>query len=115
VTTEPNNTLKCGQFGKLRGDSSPLRIFPLTARQLGVIRELRNDPETAELLVVAFTACATSTDCERVVAAGFDGIITKPYNIASLHAEVRNYLDSGEAIRPSQPLENWMITSSCRL
>jgi two-component system cell cycle response regulator DivK len=41
---------------------------------------LRNDARTAEIPVVAVTAFAMPGDRERLLAAGFDGYVTKPIN-----------------------------------
>jgi CheY-like chemotaxis protein len=42
------------------------------------LRELRADPRTAHIPVVALTAQAMNGDKEAVLAAGFDGYISKP-------------------------------------
>jgi CheY-like chemotaxis protein len=57
----------------------------------GVLRELRADPQFAGLPVVAVTAFAMRRDREQARAAGFDGYITKPVDIATLRAEIRRF------------------------
>jgi CheY-like chemotaxis protein len=47
-------------------------------------KAIRADPETAHIPVVAFTAHALRTDREAVVAAGFDGYVTKPVDASAL-------------------------------
>ena len=43
-----------------------------------VLRQLRADPRTAAMPVIALTAHAMAGDRERFMAAGFNGYITKP-------------------------------------
>jgi two-component system, cell cycle response regulator DivK len=43
-----------------------------------VLRRLREDPRTATLKVVAFTAFAMKGDAERLLRLGFDAYISKP-------------------------------------
>ena len=45
--------------------------------------ELRRDPETAGIRVVAVTAFAMKADEERFRAAGFEGYLTKPIDLAA--------------------------------
>ena len=59
------------------------------------LRQLRDNPATAELPVVAVTAFAMKEDGERTRQAGFDGYITKPLSVRSLPDQVRNYLTRG--------------------
>lgn len=56
------------------------------------IRALRNDPTTANICIVAFTACAMLDERQAAMASGFDGIITKPITMSALRNEVLQYL-----------------------
>jgi CheY-like chemotaxis protein len=58
-----------------------------------MVRRLKADPETAGIVVVALTAHAMVGDDQKAYAAGFDGYITKPIEIASFTAQVREYLE----------------------
>jgi CheY-like chemotaxis protein len=58
------------------------------------LREIRRDPETAALPVVAITAYAQRGDRERTLAAGFDGYLSKPLDIFLLRSEVEQLLRS---------------------
>jgi len=58
----------------------------------GVLRELRADPGTSGLPVVALTAFAMQGDRERALDAGFDGYISKPVEIAALRREIKRFL-----------------------
>lgn len=59
---------------------------------LALLRQLRADPATAGLLVVAFTAYAMKGDRERLLAAGCDGYLSKPIEVATFAAQVRSFL-----------------------
>jgi len=52
---------------------------------------LRADERTASLPVVALTAQAMDGDRERFLAAGFNGYVSKPVNVADLIATVKQY------------------------
>src|SRR4051794_10081939 len=52
---------------------------------------LRADDRTASLPVLALTAQAMEGDRERFLAAGFDGYLSKPVNVADLVAIVKRY------------------------
>lgn len=42
---------------------------------------LRADPETSSIPIVAVTASAMTEDRQKIIAAGFDGLQTKPINV----------------------------------
>ena len=54
---------------------------------------LRADERTASVPVLALTAQAMEGDRERFLAAGFDGYLSKPVNIAELVATVKRYCE----------------------
>ena len=56
------------------------------------LRALRDEPSTAEILVVALTAYAMAGDEQRALAAGFDGYITKPIDTKGLPKAVAGLL-----------------------
>jgi two-component system cell cycle response regulator DivK len=56
---------------------------------------LRADGRTASVPVLALTAQAMEGDRERFLAAGFDGYISKPVNIAEFVAAVEHYCEGG--------------------
>src|SRR6478736_5802575 len=55
------------------------------------LRLLRADERTASVPVLALTAQAMEGDRERFLAAGFDGYVSKPVNIAEFVATVKLY------------------------
>ncbi len=57
-----------------------------------VLRRLREDPELADIKVVAVTSFAMKGDREKAFAAGFSGHWTKPLDIKILPAEVKKLL-----------------------
>jgi two-component system cell cycle response regulator DivK len=57
------------------------------------LRRLRADERTISIPVLALTAQAMHGDRERFLAAGFDGYVSKPVNIAELVDTVREQCD----------------------
>lgn len=55
-------------------------------------RRLRANPATAGMPIVALTAHAMTGDEARVLAAGFDGYIPKPIDLASFAPQVARFL-----------------------
>lgn len=60
---------------------------------LETLTRLRADERTASVPVVALTAQAMEGDRERFLAAGFDGYLSKPVNVAELIATVKRYCE----------------------
>lgn len=52
---------------------------------------LKQDPELAEIPVVALTANAMKGDKERCLAAGCDGYMQKPVGVSDLRREINQY------------------------
>jgi two-component system cell cycle response regulator DivK len=72
---------------------------PATAGALakaGLTRQLKADPATAAIPIVALTANAMSGDREFILASGCDGYIAKPIDTKTFADLVREYL-SGQA------------------
>ncbi len=55
---------------------------------LSLSQQLKADPATARIRIVALTAHAMETDRARALAAGCDAYITKPLNTRTLGAEL---------------------------
>ncbi|MCU1309503.1 MAG: divK [Candidatus Angelobacter sp.] len=58
----------------------------------GLVQKIRDDSSVCNLKVIALTAYAMDGDREKVLAAGFDGYITKPLDMKTLYREVSKYL-----------------------
>ncbi len=61
------------------------------------MRQLRANPRTHELPVVAITAFAMREDREQAFRSGFDGYVEKPISARELPAQVRSFLQRGSA------------------
>jgi len=55
--------------------------------------KLRGSPATADIPVVALTAFAMRQDQERLLAAGFDGYLSKPIDVRDFSDQVRRYCE----------------------
>jgi CheY-like chemotaxis protein len=62
---------------------------------VAALGRLRADDRTASVPVVALTAQAMEGDRERFLAAGFDGYLSKPVNLAEFVATVEIYCEGG--------------------
>ena len=62
---------------------------------VAALGRLRADDRTASVPVVALTAQAMEGDRERFLAAGFDGYLSKPVNLAEFVATVESYCEGG--------------------
>ena len=62
---------------------------------LEALRRLRASDRTTALPVLALTAQAMEGDRERFLAAGFDGYLSKPVDIADFVATVKRYCEGG--------------------
>ena len=56
---------------------------------VAALGEIRSDPATAAIPVIAVTAFAMSAERERFLAAGFNSYLAKPIDLATLRAEVQ--------------------------
>jgi CheY-like chemotaxis protein len=61
---------------------------------LEATRQLKKNPVTAKIPIVAITAHAMTGDKERIRAAGCEGYISKPINTRELADTVRKYLSA---------------------
>ncbi|MDH6056769.1 response regulator [Umezakia ovalisporum] len=59
-----------------------------------VVHYLKQEPLTCGIPVIAVTALATREDRERLLSAGFDDYISKPYMIEDLEAIISRLLDN---------------------
>ena len=59
-------------------------------------RQIRAEPTTARIPVIALTASVTPTDRSAITAAGFDAFIGKPINLKEFVDTVRRLAKGGE-------------------
>ncbi len=64
---------------------------------ISALRRLRADPDTASIPVIAVTASVTSGERDRVVAAGFNGYISKPIDVATFGEMIERGLGGARA------------------
>jgi CheY-like chemotaxis protein len=57
-----------------------------------VARQIRSDTETAGIPMVAVTGLARDSDHSELLAAGFNGYISKPFDIKTFAAQVATFL-----------------------
>jgi two-component system, cell cycle response regulator DivK len=58
-----------------------------------VFHQLRADPSTSSIPVIAVTASVMAQERQKVMAAGFDGFQDKPISIRELLQTIREILD----------------------
>jgi two-component system, cell cycle response regulator DivK len=59
---------------------------------LTLTRQIKADPATRHVVVLAFTAYAMKGDEARMLGAGCDGYLSKPIDVSSFAAQVRRWL-----------------------
>lgn len=64
---------------------------------VSALGELRKDPSTARVPVVAMTASVMKEDRARFESAGFDGFIMKPIDVRAFPQQVRDAIARGRA------------------
>jgi CheY-like chemotaxis protein len=62
---------------------------------LSFVKQLKGEPATADIPIIALTALAMAGDRERTLAAGCDGYIPKPINTRTFASEVGKFLTLG--------------------
>jgi two-component system, cell cycle response regulator DivK len=60
---------------------------------MAALQILRSDPVTSHAKVLAITASAMRGDRERILAAGFDGYVSKPFRLQELLDSVTKMLE----------------------
>lgn len=68
-----------------------------TVDGITALGRLRADPETAAIPVVAVTASVTPGERDRVVAAGFNGYVSKPIDVATFGEMVDGHVAGAAA------------------
>ena len=78
-----------------------LVLLDLTLPQIDgwhLAKQIKSDPETASIKIVALTAHALPGDRRRALEAGCDGYLTKPINIPTFISEINFYLGKNKPI-----------------
>lgn len=60
---------------------------------LALTRQIKAEPSTQHIVIVAFTAFAMRGDEEKMRAAGCDGYIFKPIDVNKFAAEIQRFFD----------------------
>ena len=91
TATDGQTALKLAQ--NCQPDLILLDVMLPDVNGLEVVHRLRQNPQTITIPVIAITALARAEDRERVLLAGCDNYISKPYMLDDLEALVRSYLE----------------------
>jgi CheY-like chemotaxis protein len=91
-----------GEDGVRLARESPPALILMDIQLPGIsgieaLRRLRADAETQGIAVMAVTASAMAQDRQTILAAGFDGYLSKPISLKEFVAAVRALLDRGPA------------------
>jgi two-component system cell cycle response regulator DivK len=91
-----------GEDGVRLARESPPALILMDIQLPGIsgieaLRRLRADAETQGIAVMAVTASAMTQDRQTILAAGFDGYLSKPISLKEFVAAVRALLDRGPA------------------
>jgi two-component system cell cycle response regulator DivK len=60
--------------------------------------QIRGDPETASIPVIAVTASVTPSQRERIEAAGFNGYVSKPIDVATFATTIAGIVGKSGAV-----------------
>jgi CheY-like chemotaxis protein len=63
-----------------------------------VVQRFRQNPQTTNIPVVAVTALARAEDRDRLILAGFNDYISKPYMLDDLEAVIHRYLSRTSSV-----------------
>ena len=86
-------------FAMARSEHPDLIIMDLAIPQLDgwqVSRQLKADPRSADIPIIALTAFAMREDEERAREAGCDGYLPKPCRPQTMREVVRKFLDESQ-------------------
>jgi response regulator RpfG family c-di-GMP phosphodiesterase len=80
-----------------------------------VLRRLRQKPPTRHLKVVMFSGAASGDDLSRILLAGADDFVTKPFSVIQLRARVKAALRLKDAQDRSDVLNRELLTVNSEL
>lgn len=70
------------------------------------VNMMRSDPEMAEIPVIAVTASVYGKDKLKIIEAGFNSYIMKPFKMAGLKSEIAKYILCEKELPKSNEMEN---------
>jgi DNA-binding response OmpR family regulator len=79
------------EVGKQRPDLIILDIMMPGMDGIEACRQIRANPDTAEIPVLMFSALSGDEDVERARLAGANHLITKPFNLVGLGSVVKSF------------------------
>jgi response regulator RpfG family c-di-GMP phosphodiesterase len=80
-----------------------------------VLNRLRQNPPTRHLKVVMFSGAASGDDLSRIMLAGADDFVTKPFSVVQLRARVKTALRLKDAQDRSDVLNRELLTVNAEL
>ncbi|MBP3958731.1 protein kinase [Gemmata sp. G18] len=80
-----------------------------------VLRRLRQRPPTRNLKIVMFSGAASGDELSRIMLAGADDFLTKPFSVVQLRARVKSALRLKEAQDRSDVLNRELLTVNAEL
>lgn len=99
VETAADGSEAIGKVRSFRPDLILMDIQMPGKDGLELTRDLKADPQTQHICIVAFTAFAMRGDEAKMRAAGCDGYLSKPIDVMKLADQVRGFLQA----RNTQP------------
>jgi CheY-like chemotaxis protein len=82
---------------RVRAEAAPIDLILMDIHLpgmdgLSVVREMKNDPGTQKIPILALTAHAMRGDKDRFLEAGCDGYISKPIDVKTFLSSIEQYL-----------------------
>jgi DNA-binding response OmpR family regulator len=99
TATDAEEALKLVKDFRPRAVLTDIRLQGVDGLEL--VRQLRTDPATHDMVILAVTASALRSDEQKAAEAGCDGFIVKPYDTRKLPAIVRQHLSGPAATSPT--------------
>jgi CheY-like chemotaxis protein len=93
VVTAIDGADACARVAGLQPDLVLMDVMMPVMDGLQATRQLREQPETREIPVIALTALAMDGDRERVIEAGCDDYTTKPIDLPVLLEKIQALLE----------------------
>ncbi|HEY2597128.1 MAG TPA: response regulator [Candidatus Dormibacteraeota bacterium] len=99
-----NNSIELFELLRTRKPDLILMDVQLPGRDgLFATRQLKADPSTATIPIVALTANAMAGDREQALAVGCDGYLSKPIDTRRFGAQIREFLDRASSKSSANP------------